>query len=64
VNTYRFTVVIERDEDGFFAHCPELQRCYTQGETHDEALANLRDAIRLHVEDRIASGESIPSPAL
>jgi predicted RNase H-like HicB family nuclease len=63
MSTYRFTVVIEEDGDGFFAHCPELQGCYTQGGTHEEALANIQDAIRLHVEDRLDSGESIPPPA-
>jgi predicted RNase H-like HicB family nuclease len=60
---YRFTIVIEEDEDGFFAHCPDLQGCYTQGETHDEAMANIKDAIRFHVEDRLESGEPIPEAA-
>lgn len=60
MNTYRFAVVIEKDEDGYFAHCPDLQGCYTQGDTLDEALDNVRDAIKLHVEDRLAQGEAIP----
>lgn len=59
---YRFTVVIEKDEDGYFAFCPELQGCYTQGDTYEEALANIQDAIRLHVEDIIESGETVPQP--
>ncbi len=63
MSTYRFTIVIEEDEDGFFAHCPELQGCHTQGENYDEALANIQDAVRLHVEDRIESGEAIPQAA-
>lgn len=57
---YRFSVVIERDEDGYFAFCPELQGCYTQGDTYEEVLQHIQDAIRLHVEDRLASGEEIP----
>jgi len=57
---YRFPVVIERDEEGYFAFCPELQGCYTQGETYEEVLENIRDAIRLHVEDCLESGEGIP----
>jgi predicted RNase H-like HicB family nuclease len=60
MKNYRFSVVVERDEDGYFAFCPELQGCYTQGETYEEALENVRDAIRLHVEDRLKSGEEIP----
>ena len=61
MSTHRFSVIIEKDEDGFFAYCPQLQGCYTQGETHEEALENLKDAIRLHIEDRRANGEPIPS---
>lgn len=57
---YEFTVVIERDEDGrFLAVCPALQGCYTEGETEDEARDLIRDAIRLHIEDRLATGEPI-----
>ncbi len=61
VNTYRLPVVIESDSDGFFAYCPDLQGCYTQGRTFEEALANIRDALRLHLEDRVSQGESIPA---
>ncbi len=57
---YEFTVVVERDEDGrFLAICPGLQGCYTEGETEEEALDQILDAIRLHVEDRLESGEPI-----
>jgi predicted RNase H-like HicB family nuclease len=54
-------VVIEKDKDGYFVFCPALQGCYTQGKTYEEALVNIEDAIRLHIEDRLSSGESIPS---
>lgn len=56
---YRFSVVVERDEDGYFAYCPQLQGCYSQGDTLPEVLENIEDAIRLHVEDRLATGEPI-----
>ncbi len=62
MKTYRFSVVIEKDEDGYFAFCPELQGCYTQGDTYEEALENIKDAIRLHIEDRLEAGEEIPQP--
>jgi predicted RNase H-like HicB family nuclease len=48
-------VVIEKDSDGYFAYCPSLQGCYSQGDTYEEALANIEDAIRLHIEDRLAA---------
>jgi predicted RNase H-like HicB family nuclease len=57
---YDFTVVIERDEDGrYVAICRALQGCYTEGETVKEAKELIEDAIRLHVEDRLVSGEPI-----
>jgi len=60
MSIYRFSVVIEKDSDGYFASCPELQGCYTQGDTYEEVLENIKDAIRLHIEDRIDSKEDIP----
>ena len=59
---YRFSVIIEKDRDGYFAFCPELQGCYTQGNTYEETLESIKDAIHLHVEDRLESGEEIPQP--
>jgi predicted RNase H-like HicB family nuclease len=53
-------IVIEADSDGYFVSCPLLQGCYSQGETYEEAVANIKDAIRLHVEDRLSAGEEIP----
>lgn len=60
MSAYKFSVVVEKDTDGYFAFCPELQGCYTQGDTYEEVLENIKDAIRLHIEDRIESGEEIP----
>ncbi len=48
---YYFPIIIERDDDGYFVSCPELQGCYTQGDTYEEAIKNMQDCIRLHVED-------------
>ena len=60
MHNYRFSVIIEKDQEGYFAFCPELQGCYTQGVTYEEALENIKDAIHLHVEDRLEAGEEIP----
>jgi predicted RNase H-like HicB family nuclease len=57
---YVFPVVIEKDQEGYFAVCPSLQGCYTEGDTYEEALRNIEDAVRLHVADRLACGEPIP----
>ena len=61
---YRISVVIEKDEDGYFACSPELQGCYTQGETYEEVLENIKDAIKLHIIDRLEEGEKIPKVEL
>ncbi len=60
MSTYRFSIVIEKNEDGYFASCPELQGCYTQGDTYEDVMEKIEDAIRLHVEDRLEDGEEIP----
>ncbi len=49
---YVFPIVIERDKDGYFVFCPDLQGCYSQGHSYEEAIENIQDAIRLHLEDR------------
>jgi predicted RNase H-like HicB family nuclease len=54
-------VIVEKDEDGYFAYCPLLQGCYTQGDTYEKAIDNLRDAIQLHIKDRLADHEPLPS---
>jgi len=62
METYKLTAVIEKDDDGYFAFCPELQGCYSQGKSHEEALENLRDAVKLHLEDMKKSGEDFRRP--
>ncbi len=52
MKNYTLPIIIERDAEGFYVSCPPLQGCYSQGDTYDEALSNIKDAIRLHVEDR------------
>lgn len=58
--TYTFPLVIEHDADGYFMSCPLLQGCYTQGNTYEEAMRNIADVLRLHIEDRLANHEAIP----
>ena len=55
-------IIVEADSDGYFVSCPALQGCYSQGDTYEEAVANIKDAIRLHIEDRLAEGQEIPEP--
>ena len=59
MRNYHFSIIVEKDENGYFVFCSELQGCYTQGDTYEEALNNIRDAISLHLEDRIANKEGV-----
>ena len=48
--TRKVSVVIEQDDEGCYAWCPELKGCQSQGETVEEALVNIREAIELFLE--------------
>ncbi len=47
---YKVNVIIEKDEYGYYAFCPELEGCQTQGDTIEEVLANVKEAIELYLE--------------
>ena len=52
-----FPVTIDRDEDGvWIVECPSIPGCVSQGSTKDEAVANIRDAIKLCLEVRSERG--------
>ena len=58
-----YRMVIRGDPvDGYLAEAPELPYCFTAGETPEEALANLREAMAGWFEAAIAHGNSIPEP--
>lgn len=58
---HQYTVVIERGEDsGFVAVCTALG-AVSQGETREEVLVNIREAMEIAVEDFVESGEPLPS---
>ncbi|MBM3142234.1 MAG: type II toxin-antitoxin system HicB family antitoxin [Chloroflexi bacterium] len=61
---YDFKVILEPDEmGGFVVSCPSLSGCYSQGETVEEALRNIKEAILLCLEDMEAEGEEVPDPS-
>ena len=47
---YKVNVIIEKDENGYYAYCPELEGCQTQGDSLEEVLANIKEAIKLYLE--------------
>jgi predicted RNase H-like HicB family nuclease len=47
---YKVIVIIEKDEYGYYTYCPGFDGCQTQGDTLEEALDNMREAIELYLE--------------
>jgi len=47
---WKASVVIERDDHGYYAWCPELKGCQSEGTTLDEVMADIREAIDVYVE--------------
>ena len=61
MKVYDFKVLLEPDETGgYVVTCPALPGCYSQGDSVDEALRNIKEAIELCLEDMGARGEAIP----
>ena len=61
MTTYRYTIILEREPDGgFHAYCPTLKGCHSQGDSLDEAIDNIREAIDVYLESVEAHGEPIP----
>ena len=45
-----YEVIISKDEHGYYVYCPDLPGCQTEGDTYEEALINIKDAIELYLE--------------
>jgi predicted RNase H-like HicB family nuclease len=62
VKTYTFNVVVEPDEDRWYAECPLLVRqgAATWGYTREEALANIEEVVRMVLESMLEHGEPLP----
>lgn len=63
----RQVILIPDETGGYVVEVPSLPGCYSQGDTEEEALANIREAIELHIASMIEDGEEVPediAPAL
>lgn len=58
----QYTVILERGEDSWGAHVPDLPGCIAAGETREDALALIREAILLHIEGLREQGQPVPAP--
>jgi len=61
VREYNYTTILEKeDSGGYHVFCPALPGCHTQGDTFNEAIENIKDAIKLYIESLEAHNEKIP----
>ncbi|MCC6155184.1 MAG: type II toxin-antitoxin system HicB family antitoxin [Candidatus Hydrogenedentes bacterium] len=58
----QYAVVVEPSENGYGAYVPDLPGCVALGDTVDETLHLIHEAIELHLEGMREDGESIPMP--
>jgi predicted RNase H-like HicB family nuclease len=61
MNKMTYRVVLQHSEEGFAVSCPGLPGCWSQGATEQEALENIRDAIREYLEAvcELTSGQDV-----
>ena len=55
--------VVETSESSYGAHVPDLPGCIAAGDTKDEVLALIKEAIEFHIEGLKADGQPVPSPS-
>jgi predicted RNase H-like HicB family nuclease len=56
-----FTVILAAEpEGGFHAYCPALKGCHSEGESEDEAMTNIQEAVELYLESLRVHGDPIP----
>lgn len=60
MKTHRYTVLLERENGGYRAHCPALPTCRSYGNTKKEAIQNIKISISYRLETLIAKGKPIP----
>jgi len=60
---YVYTVVIEKGEGNYGAYVPDLPGCISTGQTIDETMKNIQEAIEFHLEGMREDGDPIPVPS-
>ncbi|MGD0088476.1 MAG: type II toxin-antitoxin system HicB family antitoxin [Planctomycetota bacterium] len=55
-----YTVIFEPDKPGYNAFCPALPGCHSCGDTIEEAMKNIQEAVEVYCEDLVADGEPLP----
>ena len=62
---YNYTVIFEKEiEGGYHAFCPKLKGCHSQGDTFEEAVENITEAISLYIYSLKEDQQLIPKEDL
>jgi predicted RNase H-like HicB family nuclease len=48
--SYKINIIIEKDENGYFAYCPEFKECQTKGDSLEEVKTKIKEVIELYLE--------------
>jgi len=58
----KYTVIIEQGrESGYVVYCPALKGCVSQGETKEDALKNIKEAMEVYIEALVGNGLPVPT---
>ena len=59
----KYMVIIERGDEGYGAHVPDLPGCIAAGDTREEVLSLIKEAIEFHIQGLRDAGEPVPPPS-
>ena len=62
MNRYEIIIYWSEEDQAFIAEAPELPGCMAHGNSHDAALRNIKDAMRLWLKTAKGFGDPIPQP--
>jgi predicted RNase H-like HicB family nuclease len=58
----KYTVILEKGrESGYVAHVPALRGCVSQGDSREEAISNIKEAIEVYIEALLEDGLRVPT---
>ncbi len=62
---YNYAVLLEKEQEGgYHAFCPKLKGCHSQGDTFEEIIETITEAIELYIESLLADNQPIPTENL
>lgn len=62
MKTLQYLVIVEKGDTSYGAYVPDLPGCVAVGESHEEVLSLIREAVDLHIQSLRENGEPVPEP--